>query len=270
MIQKNNQVKWTLITGACGGLGSAFTKSVLNDGSNVIITGTNAEKTQKFAENLKKEYQNLQILPFVMDLGNEKGISDLIESIKSNNLNVDRLINNAGLIVEGGFLELSEEKLLDAIRVNCLGTVALTRKILDNFDVKEILTVSSLGGFYPMPYMSIYASTKSLLEKLMVSLRQELKPRGVKVSVVCPGGIPTTPAMKDAIASQGFGGRITAKSPEFIANYSLKKLKKNKAVIIPGFANRFVRFISRFVSEKMLAKSVSKMWTKANKKRKIK
>ena len=270
MSQKDNQIKWTLITGACGGLGSAFTKSVLNEGSNVVITGTNAEKTQKFVDNLKKEYQNLQILSYIMDLSDEKSIVNLIDYVKTNKINIDRLINNAGLIVEGGFLELSEEKLLNAIRINCLGTVALTRKVLDNFDVREILTVSSLGGFYPMPYMSIYASTKSLLEKLMVALRQELKPRGVKVSVVCPGGIPTTPAMKDAIASQGFGGRVTAKSPEFIANYSLKKLKKNKAVIIPGFANRFVRFVSRFVSEKTLAKSVGKMWGKANKKRKIK
>ena len=261
---------FTILTGACGGLGKAFSKELLSRGENLIITGTNLEKTQKWANELKKEYENLQILAFELNLAEGKSIEKFIKDLSLTGVNVSRLINNAGLIVEGGLMELAEEKVYDAIRINCLGTIMLTRKLLEAFNLKEILTTASLAAFYPMPYMSIYASTKSFLEKFMVALRRELKPKGIKVSVLCPSGIPTTPAMIDAIKSQGLGGKITAKSPEFIAKYALNKLAKNKAVIIPGAFNRFTRFISRFASEKFLAKRVAKMWEKANKKRTIK
>jgi len=261
---------FALLTGACGGLGKAFSHELLKRNYNLIVTGTNLEKTQKWAEELKKTHKNAQILAFKLNLEDEKSIDALVKDVQNSGVKVTTLINNAGLIVEGGFLELSEEQVINAVKINCLGTISLTRKMLEASELKEILTTSSLGAFYPMPYMSIYASTKSFLEKLMVALREELKPRGVKVSVLCPGGIPTTDAMKDAIKSQGVGGKLTAKSPEHIANYAISKLKKNKAVVIPGFANRFVRFISRFVSEAYLAKRVSRMWIKANKRRTIK
>lgn len=261
---------FTILTGACGGLGKAFSRELLKCGNNLIITGTNLGKTQKWAEELQKEYKNCKILAFELNLADEESIEKFVADLALSNVNITRLVNNAGLIVEGGLMELPQEKVYDAIRINCLGTIMLTRKLLETASLKEILTTASLAAFYPMPYMSIYASTKSFLEKFMVALRQELKPKGIKVSVLCPSGIPTTPAMIDAIKSQGLGGRITAKTPEYIAHYALNKLAKNKAVIIPGTVNRFTRFISRFASEKFLAKRVAKMWEKANKKRTIK
>ena len=262
--------KFTVLTGACGGLGQAFSKELVSAGNNLIITGTSQAKIDAFIAELKKINPKVCVLGFVMNLSSEDSIASFVEELTKLNVEVNRLINNAGLIVEGGFLDLSESQVLNAIKINCLGTVSLTRKMLKAFEIKEILTTSSLGGFYPMPQMSTYAATKSFLEKFMASLHEELKPQKIKVSVLCPGGIPTTAAMKDAIISQGVGGKLTAKSPEYIAKYALKKLKNNKTVIIPGFANRFVRFISRFCGEAFLAHRVNKMWQKANKKRTVK
>lgn len=267
---KMEDKQFTVLTGACGGLGKAFALELLSQGENLIITGTNLNKLSLCEKDLKQQYKNQEIVPYVMDLSDEESIRNFVDDIKAKEYKIVRLVNNAGLIVEGGLLDLAEEKALNAIRINCLGTISLTRKMIENFELKEILTTASLGGFYPMPQMSVYAASKSFLEKFMVALREELKSKKIKVSVLCPAGIPTTPAMVDAIKSQGLSGKMTTKTPTFIAKYALKKLKKNKAVIIPGFVNRVVRFISRFAGEAFLARRVNKMWEKANKKRSIK
>ena len=104
----------------------------------------------------------------------------------------------------------------------------------------------------------------------MVALREEVKPKNIKVCTLCPGGIPTTKEMIDAIKAQVLGGKLSSQSPEYIAKYALKKLRKNKAIIIPGAFNRILHFLGKFAGETIIAKAVGKRWAKANTKRKVK
>ncbi|MBQ7453326.1 MAG: SDR family oxidoreductase [Clostridia bacterium] len=261
----------TIITGACGGLGKAFCREVARQGDDLIITGTNLERTKANAEELMQEFPELNVKFFKLDLSVEQERDDFFKWLENEGEGVHRLINNAGYIAEGGLLEFDDETVKKVIRVNCEGTVDLTQKFIKCYkDNLEILTVSSLGAFYPMPYMSIYSSTKRMLEGLMVALRYEVKDQNIKVSTLCPGGIPTTQAMIDAIKTQGVSGKLSAKTPEYIAKYALKKLKKNKAIIIPGAFNRFLYFTGKLAGETFTAKVVGRRWLKANKKREVK
>lgn len=266
---KNNKTH-TLITGACGGLGQAFVRECAAQGRNLLLTGTNLEKTQCLAQSLEKAFPGIDIKFYVCDLSRASSRAGLLKFIKTEKLAVSTLINNAGFIAEGAFLEHSDAEILKIIRTNCEGTIDLTQKIIklakDGHPL-EILTVSSLGGCYPMPQMAIYSATKRMLLSFMIALREEVKPQGIKISTVCPGGIPTTDAMKKAIKAQGLGGRLSSKSPEFVAKKALKGLNKNKAVIIPGFFNRLLKVAGKPISEVAIARGIGSRWRKSQKTR---
>lgn len=263
----------TLITGATGGLGNAFTIECAKRGDTLVLTGTNSIKLDAILSRVKTEFPDVKVFARTCDLSSEEARKGFFEWLKEEKIEIDFLINNAGYITEGEFLLHSDEEILKVIRVNCEGTIDVTQKVIKmrNKDVPlHILTVASLAGYYPMPYMNIYASTKAMLKNFMIALAYEMKKKNVFVTTICPSGIPTTQAMKDAIASQGAGGKMTMSTPEEVAKLGLKASKKHKVVVIPKSINRFIRFISMFVGDKALAKIVGKRWKKSQEKRNFK
>ncbi len=262
----------TLITGATGGLGGAFARECAARGDNLFLTGTKSDRLDAITAEIRAAFPNIVVESGLCDLSDEYGRKKLLEDIKNRGYNVNYLINNAGLITEGATLEESDEQIIKCIRVNCEGTIDMTQKVIKMRDSGEpltVLTVSSLAYAYPMPYMNIYAATKRMLVSFMTALSVELKSTNINISVVCPSGIYTTPAMKEAIASQGLAGKLSSHDPEFIAMYALKKAGKKKLITIPGAFNRFVKAVSSPFSEKFLAKVVGARWKKSQKKRNI-
>lgn len=265
---------FTLITGACGGLGGAFVRECLKNNENLLLIGTNKEKLEKLILNLEQEFaetiKSLDILTFVCDISSKENRLSLIEFINKNNVCVNKLINNAGLIIEGDLLRFEDDEIINAIEVNCIGTLDLTQKIIkicDDSQKLEILTVASLASAYPMPHMAVYAATKSFLVSMMTALSEELKDKNIIITTVCPGGIATTDAMKESIKSMGLGGKLSTLPTEKIAKKALKALKKRKAIVVPGFANKFVAVISKPCSQKFLARVTGKIWKKSQQKR---
>lgn len=261
---------FSLITGATGVLGGAFARRCARDGHNLILTGSNQTKLDKIENEIKKDFPSLKVLAKTCDLSSEKSRDDFFAFLQEKNVKVNLLINNAGYIAEGDFLSYSDEEVLKIIRVNCEGTTDFTQKIIKLRDDRmplNIITISSMAGDYPMPHMSMYSATKAMLTNLMVSLSEEMKGKNVFVTTICPSGIPTTKAMKDAIKSQGFGGRITACSPEKVVEISMKASRKHKVLVRPKMINKFLCVVSRPLSEKCKAKIVGKRWKKSQQKR---
>ncbi len=259
---------YTLITGATGGLGRAFV-DLLGQTSNLILTGTSEAKLKALASEVSEKYNSIKVLYKACDMSIEEDRKNLIDFIKQNG-NVNYLVNNAGYIAEGDFLKHDDEEILKIIRVNCEGTIDITQKIIKARNVNEalnIITVASLAAYYPMPHMAIYASTKAMLKNFMIALAIELKDQNVFITTVCPSGIPTTEAMKDAIKAQGKAGKMTMCSPEKVAMLAVKGANKHKLVVVPKAVNKFVKGISKLISEKSLANIVGKIWKKSQSKR---
>lgn len=263
---------FTLITGSTGGLGRAFVYECAKRGDNLFLTGTNVQRLEKIEIDVKKDFPQIKVVSKTCDLSQQVQRQELIDYINQNNVCVNCLINNAGYIIEGELLSLEDEQVIRAIRVNCEGTIDLTQKIIKARNKSQklnIITVSSMAGDYPMPNMSIYSATKAMLTNFMIALADELKDQNIVITTICPSGIPTTPAMKDAIKAQGAGGKITMCQPEQVAKIALKANKRKKVVVIPKLINKMVNFFSIFLTRKQLARIVGKRWKKANKKRKI-
>ena len=104
-----------------------------------------------------------------------------------------------------------------------------------------------------------------MLTNFFTALHYELKKDGVNVTVILPGGVPTRPDIIEDIKGQGLWGRLSAKSPSFVAKKSLKAVKKNKIKYIPGAFNRFLDFIMKLAPKKIVLNFIAKRWKKQTK-----
>lgn len=262
--------KLAIVTGATGGLGGEYAKDLAKRGYNLVISGTKQERVDAFKSELTKDYPNITVYSKACDLSSADSRKEFFEYLKSNNLQPNTLINNAGYILEGSFLGCEEIEITKAVEVNAVGTLDFTYNFLKQRNEAEqcyVLTVSSLASFYPIPQMAVYGATKSLLTNFCVALRRELRGKKVNVTAVCPGSIATNDAMKASIKSQGLGGQLSLLPTATIAHRSVNKMLKNKAKYVPGFFNKLMWLITRFLSQTFVANFLYKRWTKCEKKR---
>lgn len=179
------------------------------------------------------------------------GPRKLYDKIKELDFEIDILINNAGI----GIVESSEmidfESDESLMRLNMISLVEMCKLFLvDMYKNKkgQILNVSSIAAFQPGPYQSTYFASKSFVLSYSRAIRYEAKKYGVKVSVLCPGTTKTDFYKKAGINMSGFSG-----NPVKVAEYTCKKLCKNKAIIIPGFTNRLSRLIPTSIKIPLVA-----------------
>ena len=262
--------RYTLITGATGGLGRSFCFLLAGKNKNLILSATNIDRLNVLKTELLSINKDIDIQCFECNMADELSRKKLFDGLKNGGFLIEMLINNAGYITEGSIEKTTRDTLIQTIRVNCEGTIDITKFIIDNHNDKNklnILTISSFAALQPMPYMAIYAASKSFLMSFMTALRQEVKDKNIIVSTALPSGIYTTNAMKEAIKSQGIGGRLSSHTPDYIARYAYQKAIKGKAIIIPGVFNRFTKIVSICVTYNGLAKIVGKRWKKSQEKR---
>lgn len=262
--------KYTVITGACGGLGRAFVELLADAKENLILTGTSEKKLEELKNDFKEKFEGIKIQTFVLDLAKKNDRENFVKFIQENNFEVKRLINNAGVIIEGDIERFSDEEISNAVEVNCVGTLDLTKKLLrirNKENLFEVLTVASVASSYPIPHMAVYAATKAFLVSMMTSLAVEYKKQNVVFTTLCPGGMATTQAMKDSIKSMGLGGKLSTLSTERVAKIGLKALKRKKRVVIAGNFNRFLVALSKPTSKSMQASCTGRIWKKSQSKR---
>ncbi len=235
-----------LITGASNGLGRDFAIKLSKEGYDLVLVARSKEKLKE----LKKEL-NTKVDIEVMDLSIKENVYSLYNKYENK---IDLLINNAGFGECGLFTETSLDNELNMIDLNVVSLHILTKLFLCDFvkkDKGQILNVASLASFEPGPLMATYYSTKSYVYNLTMAIYEELRREKskVKISVLCPG--PTdTGFNKRTHVHFGF----KALSSDYVTSYTLKKLKKNKLLIIPNIKMKLSVFLVRFIPRKMLLK----------------
>lgn len=253
---------YTFISGATGGIGRAFTVSCAKRGYDLFLTGRSNDKLSALKEQIVKDY-NVKVEFFACDLTDEKSRQCMIDYIDSLALTFERIINVAGADIQKAFMDYTPEKVLFQTRVNAESTICLTHALLNRrTENTEVITISSMSGASPMPYFALYSATKAMLINFFTSLNYELKKQGVKVTVVMPGGVPTRPDLIEDIKRQGLWGKLSAKPASFVAEKSLKAVKKNKIKYIPGGFNKFLNFVMKLVPKCIVLKFIANRWKK--------
>jgi short-subunit dehydrogenase len=192
---------------------------------------------------------------------------DAVEAVSAlvadRGLDVDTLINNAGVGFNGRFGDSTVCQNETTIKLNMLALVSLTRMLLPELrrhSRAHVLNVASLAAFFPMPWLPVYSSTKSFVFSFSLALREELMGTGVSVSVLCPNGIRTNRGVRQMIDRQGLAGWLTCKYPDEVARAAIRLMLRGRAVIVPGAANRFIRAASSLLPRALSMAVISRRW----------
>lgn len=239
--------KKALITGASSGIGRDMARVLSQKNYDLILVSRNKD----MLESLKKELKtNVEIIS--MDLSSVDNCKKLYEQVKDKN--IDILINNAGFGTIGSFRKTDIDKELSMIDLNVKAVHVLTKLFLNDFvkrDSGYILNVSSASAFQPGPLMATYYSTKCFVYHLTLAIYEELRQMNsnVKISCLCPGPVNTN---FNKVANCEF--KLDALSSEYVAQYAIDKMFKNKLLIIPGFKIKLLYIFGRFLPNKLKLK----------------
>jgi NAD(P)-dependent dehydrogenase (short-subunit alcohol dehydrogenase family) len=198
--------KTFFITGVSSGFGLALSREALSAGHRVIGTVRNDEARRAF-EAPHGDHAHALLL----DVTDIDAIPGAVADAEARFGPVDVLVNNAGYGHEGVFEESPLEAMRHQFEVNVFGAVAMTQAFVPRFRERRrghIVNITSMGGFITMPGIAYYCGSKFALEGISEVLGKELKPFGVHVTAVAPGGFRTD-----------WAGRSMQRSPRSIADY---------------------------------------------------
>ena len=178
-----------LITGTSSGFGRALAEAALKGGNRVVLTARRPESVAKLAEKAGD-----QALSVKLDVTNAEDRRAAIDATVERFGRLDVLINNAGRGSLGAAEAFSSEQLRDQMEVNFFGAVEMTRAALPLMRTQEsghIMNISSIGGLAAVGGFSLYCASKFALEGFSESLRDEVAPLGIRVTIVEPGAFRT-------------------------------------------------------------------------------
>ncbi len=256
--------KYALITGATGGLGKAFAEAAAKRGYFLLLTGRSQEKLSALQTELENKYA-VAVKIYPADLSEITARKRLYERIEGEG-KISLLVNVAGADIQKGLTEYTEEKIAFQCRVNLEAAISTCRFAVENKAERlEIVNISSVSGIYPMPYFAIYSATKGALTSFSQALREEMKGKGVFVTAILPGAMPTREDIKQQIKGQGLWGKLAVKTPQSVAEISLKAVRKNKRKVVVGFWNKAMRICTAPIPTSWRLKFIAKRWSKIRK-----
>lgn len=241
---ENNRL-FSLVTGASQGLGKALAGECARLGMNLILVALPDTGLPEVSREISRRF-GINAVYREMDLTVAGNPEELLRWARDQGFRIFMLVNNAGIGSHGPFRESILEYNQAMISLNVAALMRLTHLFLPELAKQArsyILNVASLAAFYPMPYKPVYAPTKAFVLNFSLALRAELAESGVRVSVLCPGGIMTNEECRELIAAQGLIGRISCHYPAEVARYALQQLLQDRAVIIPGLINKLARIL---------------------------
>lgn len=182
--------QWIWITGASSGIGESLARRLLNEGRRVIISARSREKLQAIAD----EYPNYcHILP--VDLTNRSAMNEAQQALKAINGYLDAVVINAGTCEYIDVKDFDGAPFESVMNINVLGaanTLELALPMLRRSPNKaQVVGVGSMAAVLPLTRSEAYGASKAAVEYLMNSLRVDLAPEGIAVTLVRPGFVKT-------------------------------------------------------------------------------
>lgn len=253
-------MKVTLITGASGGIGEAFARHLAAQKHHLLLVARSENRLQLLCKELSVEY-GIAAQYVATDLA-EAGSDGLIAAeVAKRGMEVNWLINNAGIGTGGDLLEYSLEDYRNLMHLNMDALVALTYRFLPQMRAAKsgtIINVGSMAGFGPVPYMGIYAASKAFVRSFTEALWEENRPYHVRTMLLCPGVTETGFFDAARIGSDRQRSYSTSikETPEQVVAAAMKGLKQGKIITVSGFHNKLGRAVISIAPEK----PVLKLW----------
>jgi 3-dehydrosphinganine reductase len=240
--------KHVLITGGSSGIGLAAGRQLVGAGAKVTLLARRADVLEKARAGLGE-----RALAVPLDVADEAQVHERVGAHLAAHP-ADMLINNAGVVMPGRFLELEARQFREMMDVNYFGTVNMCRVVLPQIVARgggHVLNVSSMAGVIGVYGYTAYAASKFAIIGFSEALRGEMWPHKVRVSVCCPPDTDTPqlhfenqykPAETKAIA-----GNAGLMSADAVATSMLQGMAGGSFQIIPGFTSQAITVAYRYI-----------------------
>ena len=231
-----------VITGASAGLGIEFARQLSAKGHRLVLVARRKERLDELAGELGNSR------PVELDLSDAGAAGVLMADLIRNGETADLLINNAGFGLAGRFADLDARRQREMIDLNCGALEELARAVLPDMIERGsggILNVASTAAFQPGPGMAVYFATKAFVLSFSEALHDEMKPKGIKISCLCPGPTSTEFRSVSGFDPRGRLAKLSADARS-VVRAGLKGLESNKAVVVPGLSNKLISQANRF------------------------
>ncbi|NQX60317.1 SDR family NAD(P)-dependent oxidoreductase [Paenibacillus qinlingensis] len=232
-------MKTALITGASSGIGREFAEIFAKEGYQVILASRNEEKLKAIAQSLRQHYPTTTIV-IPVDLAQSNGPQLLYDALKKEAIEIDVLINNAGIGSYGFLHEQNIQTELEMIQLNVHSLSHLMMLFLQDMvkrNTGRILNVGSTTSFYACPLSANYSASKAFVLHLTEAVANELKGTGVSVTALCPGATGTEFFRNAKMEKQKVAKDNAVMDAKKVAEIGFQALNKRKTFVVPGFLN---------------------------------
>src|ERR1700747_2314771 len=227
-----------LVTGASSGIGADLARELAKDGHDLVLSARTVSAMEALAAELER-YGAISVV-IAADLAKPGAAAEVAGTIEARGLQIDVLVNNAGLGAVGRFDQMDPQRVSDMLMINVVALTELTRLLVPGMVGRrrgKVLLVASTASFQPGPRMAVYFATKAYVLSLGEALAYELRRTGVTVTTLCPGATATN-FFKVA------GARDIALKPAMnsaeVARFGYRALKTGRRVVITGVLNNIL------------------------------
>jgi short-subunit dehydrogenase len=234
--------KTVLITGAGSGIGRDIALESARRGARVVATDLNEPGAGATADMVRAAAG--RAIAYGVDVTSHEQVRDLCRRLTDDGVDVDVLVNNAGVVHGGAFLDVPLERHLATYRVNTLGVVTVTHALLPSLLLRpeaHLVFLASAAGFVGLPYGSTYASSKWSVIGLAESIRLELAEQGhthVRVTTICPSFVTT--GMFDGVAALRLTRPLAAPK---LARMVVRAILTNRPYVLTPWLVRLTPFL---------------------------
>lgn len=236
----------TLITGASAGIGTELARVFAANGHRLALTARRADRLEALARELAAKGGKKPIV-IACDLEDPAAGETIAAALAAEGVELDHLVNNAGFGVFGDAVERDRDEQIGIVDVNVRALTDLSLRFADQLIRNKggLLNVGSVAGFLPGPGMAVYYASKAYVISFTEALRAELAPRGVRVTVLCPGPVPTEFQARAGVGSQHDTALLNVSAAD-VAQEAYRGLMANKRAVLPGLGIKIVPFALRF------------------------
>ena len=235
----------TLITGASAGIGTELARVFASNGHRVALVARRADRLKALSGEITAAGGAAPIV-ISCDLEQPDACDKIAAALTAEGVEVEFVVNNAGFGLFGNAIEMDRLEQLGIIALNIRAVTDLSLRFSDQLIRHRggILNVGSIAGFLPGPGMAVYYASKAYVLSFSEALRRELAPRGVRVTVLCPGPVPSEFQARAGFAP-GFDSAVLNVSASDVAQAGYRGLMADKRAVLPGFGIKMVPFLLR-------------------------
>ncbi len=252
----------TVITGASAGIGVALARVFARHGHELVLVARRKDRLNALADEIAGNGQPRPTV-IALDLAQQGAARQIAEVMEAIGVEPQYVVNNAGFGLVGMAGSLDRAEQLSMIDVNMRTLTELSLAFVDSMARQRggLLNVGSIAGFLPGPGSAVYYASKAYVLSFTEALHSEFKRRGIRVTVLCPGPVPTEFAARAGVKGELAPGLLT-QSAEAVAEAGYRGLMRGQRTVVPGLASKLVTLAARLLPRRLLLRLVDSRQSK--------